>query len=1199
MLYFRKKKSFVANPDANLTVFKEDEMKRISCSIVIALILVFNTVGEVFAFVEDDFVFSDYLTDGQNSVTSVAAWGEYLFAAEDNGLGIYNINTKERMAKWNLKSNSVIPQVGNTFVPSAVEVTDNYIIVLSASNAIAVFPNEGRYTNTPPSLIRRLGLFNDKPRMTYQNGYLYILDKVGAATVRGNGTTTYSAESGSVVLWKIDINNIDLFPYAGSAALKYSALNVATMISEGYSKLINLGKYDYLWGETAVENGRLYAVTYNDTTTAPYKTLYLNNIELEPMIASQTVLCEKSPAGLSVSFFTETGNAGDIKALYVYDTDNEENKALISSFGRNVQVSSIKYNDGNYYTTVYFKDMAAFASAFSVTEAELSSGSRSFAIKYNEEEQILTYSENSESLNLGAVAVKNGYVYAMTGSGARGQTAVLAKMNYAYIVNANNADNMELINEFLISLVPDNGNGRSSAVQSAVTIGNYLVYFGKNVANNAMIINIENPEEVTGAIAETIHIPAVIGTSSVLNQAIVYAGNIYYPTSKNVAVIESSVFVDKINIPENITHFPTSVAGESSEGKSAGTVNISIDDISTEVNSACGAYILPVLALSNGIHSISVNANVKDVTVNVPEAVKISDFSFDSASNAVKFKAANNTNKHFFKSKNITFVAAVYDNDGKFSDSAEVSETIAYEGEKEITVSGLAAPNGGSIVIYALSGGKLLDSPYSSESGKAERTAAFKSEKDINAQTVVNAASKTVSVSGDYLSGAELYITLTRSGAAVDIAVINCATDGSFSYEYDYSDDVIMGSEDYTLKITSIQKETEDAVTLNDDTEFEARIAELKAAVHSGRELLEYLQNNEDMALALGINLSNTYFAALDSKRKETVMDKVYAEISSDNYRNASTVFVNKSKELLKAYTEEKALAEIKGAAAASLKGVLETYKDICGISDALWEKYEKTGKKITKVNSYFLKKNLTSLSDVPDYLKKSIDAVMNDDSTGGGGTTSEKPSNTGKVTVPDKEPIQITPVEPYKDKFSDVSDGHWAKECIEYLADKGILNGIGNRMFAPERELTREEAVKLLIEAYDKLDKDAVSQLSDVKAGEWYYPYVASAEKIGLVKGDGENFGIGNKITRQDFAVMVLRMAEISGTKLSDSSEEFTDINDVSDYAKDSVLKLKASGIMSGDESGAFNPQSFSTRAMAAKVLYNLITINGGAKNE
>ena len=58
-----------------------------------------------------------------------------------------------------------------------------------------------------------------------------------------------------------------------------------------------------------------------------------------------------------------------------------------------------------------------------------------------------------------------------------------------------------------------------------------------------------------------------------------------------------------------------------------------------------------------------------------------------------------------------------------------------------------------------------------------------------------------------------------------------------------------------------------------------------------------------------------------------------------------------------------------------------------------------------------------------------------------------------------------------YAASFTDVPDGHWAHGFISELADKGIINGVGNGAYQPDGTLTKAQFVKLLTCAFGDYD--------------------------------------------------------------------------------------------------------------------------------
>lgn len=88
-------------------------------------------------------------------------------------------------------------------------------------------------------------------------------------------------------------------------------------------------------------------------------------------------------------------------------------------------------------------------------------------------------------------------------------------------------------------------------------------------------------------------------------------------------------------------------------------------------------------------------------------------------------------------------------------------------------------------------------------------------------------------------------------------------------------------------------------------------------------------------------------------------------------------------------------------------------------------------------------------------------------------------------------------------DSFLDLDGYEWAQSAIEELAAKKVINGMGNGRFAPEGQLTRAQFAKMVVLALGY--EPAVgyqARFSDIKAGEWYTPYVLKAAELGLIDG-------------------------------------------------------------------------------------------------
>ncbi len=107
---------------------------------------------------------------------------------------------------------------------------------------------------------------------------------------------------------------------------------------------------------------------------------------------------------------------------------------------------------------------------------------------------------------------------------------------------------------------------------------------------------------------------------------------------------------------------------------------------------------------------------------------------------------------------------------------------------------------------------------------------------------------------------------------------------------------------------------------------------------------------------------------------------------------------------------------------------------------------------------------------------------------------------------------------------------GHPDQEAIEALVAKGIINGMGDGSFAPNKTMTRAEYCTMVVKAL-ALTPKANSDYSDVPASAWYAGFVGTASDYGIVNGvGGGKFDPNGTITYWQAAVMISRAAKALG---------------------------------------------------------------------
>lgn len=180
------------------------------------------------------------------------------------------------------------------------------------------------------------------------------------------------------------------------------------------------------------------------------------------------------------------------------------------------------------------------------------------------------------------------------------------------------------------------------------------------------------------------------------------------------------------------------------------------------------------------------------------------------------------------------------------------------------------------------------------------------------------------------------------------------------------------------------------------------------------------------------------------------------------------------------------------------------------------------------------------------------------------------------------------------KRAFTDVSTP-WAKESIEVLAARNIMNGNSTSTFAPKANITRAEVAAIITRSLNLDTTTVAGKFSDVPSSKWYAKEVEAAANAGIITGIGNNkFAPEDEITREQIAVMISRALEYKqGKAATIPAATFTDAAKISSYAKNAVAVVASKGIVKGSEN-KFNPADKATREEVAVMLYRLLGILG-----
>ena len=180
------------------------------------------------------------------------------------------------------------------------------------------------------------------------------------------------------------------------------------------------------------------------------------------------------------------------------------------------------------------------------------------------------------------------------------------------------------------------------------------------------------------------------------------------------------------------------------------------------------------------------------------------------------------------------------------------------------------------------------------------------------------------------------------------------------------------------------------------------------------------------------------------------------------------------------------------------------------------------------------------------------------------------------KNSLPTEDGIQLTinggATVKIVDNSKDFADtrNHWAKDAIDFVSARGLVNGMNDSIYAPNASTTRAQLWTILARQND----------ADLTGGaNWYEKAQAWSTANGISDGSDPN----GTINRAQMVTMLWRAA---GSPAAQSGTAFQDVAAGSYYAQ-AVAWAVEGGITAGVGGGRFDPNSTCTRGQIATFLY------------
>ena len=184
------------------------------------------------------------------------------------------------------------------------------------------------------------------------------------------------------------------------------------------------------------------------------------------------------------------------------------------------------------------------------------------------------------------------------------------------------------------------------------------------------------------------------------------------------------------------------------------------------------------------------------------------------------------------------------------------------------------------------------------------------------------------------------------------------------------------------------------------------------------------------------------------------------------------------------------------------------------------------------------------------------------------------------------------------KSPFADVAENEWYYPYVFTVYRYGLMNGTSKTTFAPNAATTRAMVVQVLFNmAAESQNVPVVDIFDDVKYGDWYFLAVTWAALTGVSTGTSDTtFSPNDPVTREQLAAFLYRFTTLCGIdcRADGDLSKFADQNQISGYAKDAISWAVGAGIINGKSPTAVAPRAYATRAEIAAMLCRLLDYIG-----
>ena len=162
---------------------------------------------------------------------------------------------------------------------------------------------------------------------------------------------------------------------------------------------------------------------------------------------------------------------------------------------------------------------------------------------------------------------------------------------------------------------------------------------------------------------------------------------------------------------------------------------------------------------------------------------------------------------------------------------------------------------------------------------------------------------------------------------------------------------------------------------------------------------------------------------------------------------------------------------------------------------------------------------------------------------------------------------------------------GYSCRFAAEWMRNTGLFIGEqidGNLCFNPDKTISKEEFLAMVVKLLDiPLENTETTQLPATTPA-WLKPYLAAAQRSGLMDNWQDNQTMSDPITGAEAAVMLQNALDLTVSSQALETQVSAEETDVPSWAAASITVMAENGLL-------FNGNESMTRAEAAEILYQV----------